>query len=119
MSHLVTIETQVRDPVAVSAACARLQLAPPLHRTVRLFSSEATGLAVELPGWRYPLVCDTTQGRVHYDNFNGRWGDPVHLQRFQQRYAAEKTLIEARRAGHVATEHALADGSIRIAIQAG
>ena len=24
MSHLVTIETQVRDPVAVIAACARL-----------------------------------------------------------------------------------------------
>ncbi len=119
MSHLVTIETQVRDPVAVSAACERLQLAPPLHRTVRLFSAEVSGLAVELPGWRYPLVCDTAAGRLHYDNFNGRWGDPVELQRFQQRYAAEKTLIEARRAGHVVTEHALADGSIRIAIHAG
>lgn len=119
MSHVVTIETQVRDPVAVIAACARLQLAPPLQRTVRLFNGEVTGLAVELPAWRYPVVCDTTAGRLHYDNFDGRWGDPTELLKFQQRYAVEKTLLEARRSGRTALEQPLADGSIRVEILAG
>ncbi len=73
MSHLVTIETQVRDPVAVAAACARLQLPAPTVRTVLVFLEEATGLVVELPQWRYPVVCHTDTGTLHYDNFQNRW----------------------------------------------
>src|SRR5262245_51821635 len=49
MSHIVTVRTQVRDPAAVAAACHRLGLPPPQHRTVKLFSDTAEGLAVELP----------------------------------------------------------------------
>ncbi len=53
MSHIVQIQTQVRDPVAIHAACRRLELPQPLHQTVKLFAAEVTGLAVQLPGWRY------------------------------------------------------------------
>lgn len=73
MSHIVQIQTQVKDQAAVQAACERRQLPPPEQRAVRLFSGEATGLAVELPGWRYPVVCETTNGQLRYDNFEGRW----------------------------------------------
>ena len=73
MSHIVSIKTQVKDPQAVQAACRRLQLAEPEHRTAKLYNSEATGLVVELPGWRYPLVCNTNSGELKYDNFQGRW----------------------------------------------
>ena len=116
MSHIVTIQTKVRDPVAVASACEVLQLPAPSVRTARLFSTEATGLAVELPGWRYPVVCQTETGTLAYDNFGGRWGDDIHLHRFLQRYAVERTKLEARKQGHTAIEQPLSDGSIRVEI---
>jgi len=116
MSHIVTITTQVRDPAAVNLACERLQLPAPQQGTAKLFTEEATGLCVELPEWRYPVVCDTDSGRLHYDNFNGHWGETAHLHRFLQTYAVEKTKLEARKVGRTATEQLLADGSIRLQI---
>ena len=111
------IETQVRDPAAVATACQRLKLPPPVEETTRLYSGEATGLAVQLPGWQYPAVCETTTGQIRYDNFGGCWGDQKELERFLQAYAVEKARIEARRQGHSVTEQQLADGSIRLTIQ--
>lgn len=119
MSHIVEIKTQIKDEAAVRAACARLRLAAPAQRTVRLFSATATGLAVELPQWRYPLVCDLASGALRYDNFDGLWGNPAELHRFLQSYGVEKAKLEARRQGHTTTETTLADGSIRLAIHVG
>jgi hypothetical protein len=119
VSHIVEITTEVRDPAAAEAACRRLGLTQPVGRTVELFSCKVTGLAVELPGWRYPLVCDTSSGTLRYDNFLGRWGDERELDRFLQAYAVEKARLEARRQGHTVTEQLLADGSIRLSIQVG
>ena len=117
MSHVVTIRTQVRDPIALAAACRRLGLAAPTQRTVQLYSATADGWAVELPGWRYPLVCDTAAGEVRYDHFQGRWGEPAQLGRFLQAYAVEKARLEARRRGCSVTETAAADGAIRLTIR--
>lgn len=117
MSHIVRIETQIRDPQAVAAACQRLHLPPPVHGMTKLFSDTVTGLAVQLPGWRYPVVCDTPTGQVKFDNFKGHWGAQPELDRFLQAYAVEKALIEARKHGHLVTEQPLTDGSIRITIQ--
>ena len=119
MSHIVTIQTQVRDPAAISHACQRLKLPDPAFETVKLFSAEVTGWKVELPDWRYPVVCDVEQGQLHFDNFEGRWGDPQHLDRFQQAYAVEKAKLEARKQGYSATEQSLVDGSIKVTIQVG
>ena len=119
MSHIVTIETQVRDPAAVQAACARLKLPPPAERTVALFSGSATGLAVELPGWKFPLVCDTQSGELKFDNYEGLWGDRAELDRFLQSYAIEKARLEARCSGHTLTEQPLEDGSVRLTIHVG
>jgi hypothetical protein len=117
MSHIVTVRTQVRDAAAVVAACHRLGLPPPQHRTVMLFSDTAEGLAVELPGWNYPVVCNLTTGDVKFDNFEGRWGDQKQLDRFLQAYAAEKAKLEARKKGYSVTEQSLLDGSIKLTIQ--
>src|SRR4051812_47118732 len=73
MSHIVTISTDVRDPDAVAAACLRLGLPGPAHGTATLFEGQATGLLVRLPGWLYPVVCDTATGVVRYDNYNQAW----------------------------------------------
>ena len=117
MSHIVQIRTQIRDVAAVRAACHRLALSEPVQGTVKLFSGEATGWAVQLPDWQYPVVCNTATGEVKYDNFGGSWGEQKELDRFMQAYAVEKARIESRKRGHSVAETALADGSIKLTIQ--
>ena len=116
MSHVVEIKTQVKDATAVAAACRRLKLNEPRRETVTLFSAEVTGLAVQLPQWNYPIVCDTSTGEVKYDNYGGRWGQQPHLDQFLQAYTVEKARLEARRQGHSVSEQQLEDGSIRVRI---
>lgn len=117
MSHIVTIKTQIRDAEAVQLACRRLGLPPPVHGTTQLFSGRVTGLAVQLPGWNYPAVCDLASGQVDFDNYGGAWGNQKELEKFIQMYAVEKARLEARRRGHTVIEQSLADGSIKLTIQ--
>ena len=119
MSHIVEIKSQVRDPIAVRAACHRLHLDSPITGKTKLFSGEATGLIVKLPDWKYPVVFDTESGEARYDNYNGHWGDQQQLDRFLQAYACEKAKIEARKQGHTIVEQPLADGSIKLTVQVG
>lgn len=119
MSHIVEIATEVRDPAAIRAACQRLTLPPPAYGPTRLFAGEVTGWAVRLPDWKFPAVCNTDTGRVHYDNYGGRWGDESRLHEFLQIYAVEKTRIEVRKQGHTMTEESLPDGSIRMTVAVG
>ncbi len=119
MSHIVTVKSEIRDKTALSAACQRLKLPPPEEGTFRLFSGEATGVAVRLRDWRYPLVGNTSTGALCYDNFGGAWGDQRELELLLQMYATEKAKIEARRQGHTVTEQALTDGSIQLTINVG
>ena len=119
MSHVVQIQTEVRDQMAIRAACGRLVLPEPVYGEVQLYSSREVGWAVRLPGWRYPVVCDVEAAKIAYDNFGGRWGESRQLDRFLQGYAVERARIEARRKGHTVTEQALADGSIKLVIQVG
>jgi hypothetical protein len=119
LSHIVEIKTEIRDEAAVKAACVRLQLATPEHKTVRLFSSTVTGLCVQLPGWRYPVVCDLKTGQLQFDNYNGHWGEQKHLDAFLQGYAVEKAKLEARKKGHTVSETRLQDGSIRVVVKIG
>ena len=96
VSHIVTVKTKIRDTEAVAAACRRLGLSQPSRGTTRLFSGKATGLIVQLPDWRYPIVCNTADGQIRYDNYGGRWGNQAELDRFTQAYAIEKVRLEAR-----------------------
>jgi hypothetical protein len=116
MSHIVTIQARVHDPVAVAAACRRLGLAEPVQGTAQLFSGEASGLIIQLPGWQYPAVIDPLTGAIRYDTYGGAWGEQAQLDRFLQAYAAEKVRLEARKKGYQITEQALQDGSISLQI---
>ena len=119
MSHIVSIQTEVRDPCAIDAACRRLGLPEPVHGTAKLFEGEATGLLVQLPDWLYPVVADTATGQLRYDNYGEVWGDQEHLDRFIQAYAIEKARLEARKRGHSIVEQALPDGSVKLTIHVG
>jgi hypothetical protein len=119
MSHIVTIKTEVRDASAVRAACQRLGLSQPTSGTHRMYSGQVAGLAVQLPKWLYPVVCQLDSGQLQFDNYHGRWGEQRYLDAFLQIYAVERAKIEARRKGHSVAEQTLADGSIKLTIRVG
>jgi hypothetical protein len=119
LSHIVQIQTKLHDPLAIREACLHLGLPAPVPGTAALYSGEASGLLVQLPGWEFPAVIDTLTGVVRYDNYHGAWGDPAHLDRFLQRYAVEKAKLEARKQGYTVTEQALQDGSIKLQLVEG
>ena len=119
MSHIVTIQTRVRDTAAIAAACQRLGLPQPVQGTAKLYSGEASGLLLQLSGWQFPAVIDLGSGVVQYDNYEGVWGEQAHLDRFLQAYAVERAKLEARKQGYVVSEQALSDGSIRVQIVEG
>ncbi|MEW4565780.1 DUF1257 domain-containing protein [Bremerella sp. JC770] len=116
MSHIVSIQTEVRDPTAIRSACCRLRLPEPVFGKTKLFSQSATGWAVQLPNWRYPVVCDVATAKIAFDNFEGRWGDQRYLDRFLQGYAVEKAKLEAVKKGHSVIEQTLDDGSVKLTV---
>ena len=113
MSHTVTIKTMLTDIQAIQAACQRLKLAPATQGEVRLFDRVASGIGVQLDGWRFP-ICVESDGNLLFDNFGGFWGLPEKLEQFQQAYAVEKAKQEARKQGFQCSESVMADGSIRL-----
>lgn len=119
MSHIVQIQTEVRDAEAVRAACKRLGLEEPVQGTARLYEGEVSGLLVRLPEWAYPAVVDTATGQVRFDNYEGAWGDRKHLDAFLQAYAIEKAKLEARKRGRSVFEQPLPDGSVKLTISVG
>jgi hypothetical protein len=119
MSHIVTVQTRLRDAAAIAAACTRLGLPAPVQGTARLFSGSATGLLVQLPKWRYPVVIDTEQGVVSMDNYGGHWGKQSEFDHFLQAYAVEVAKGQARKKGYQVNETALQDGYIKLSIVEG
>jgi hypothetical protein len=98
------------------AACGRLGLPVPVQGTAELYSGSATGLLLQLPGWTFPAVIDTSSGTMRYDTYEGRWGEQQHLDRFLQMYTVEKAKLEARAKGYSVNEQTLQDGSIKLQI---
>ena len=115
MSHTVTIKTKITDLTAIQSTCSRLKLPQPTQGEVRLFDIVASGIGVQLDGWRFP-VCIEPDGNLLFDNFGGFWGVPEKLDQFQQAYAVCKATIEARKQGYTCMESLLADGSIRLSV---
>jgi hypothetical protein len=116
ISHVVTIQTQIKDIEAVRSACKRLALAPPEIGTAKLYSAQSTGIIVKLKGWVYPIVIDPQAGSIAFDNYEGDWGHPKRLEEFRQAYAIAKATIEARKKGHTVVESRLANGSVKLTI---
>ncbi|QDT16645.1 DUF1257 domain-containing protein [Alienimonas californiensis] len=119
MSHVVTIETKLRDPAALSAACERLGLPEPRTETVKFFDgAEQSGLAVRPPGFVYPVLIGE-EGAVRCDTDEGRWGDNAFLGRLKQAYALEAAKLQAKARGHRISETSLPDGGVRLTVTAG
>lgn len=116
MSHIVQIKTEVKDEMAVRAACLRLKWEQPTFGKFRVFSVDREGLGVKIPGWQFPVVCNTNTGAVDFDNYNGNWGEQRLLDQFLQAYTIEKAKLEAAKMGHSVYEEPMADGSIKLTV---
>ena len=116
MSHIVTVKTEVKDEMAVRAACLRLKWAEPQYGKFKVYAVDRAGLGVTAPGWSYPIVCNLQTGAVDYDNYNGHWGEQARLDEFLQAYTVERAKLEAQKNGYSVYEEPLADGSIKLSI---
>ncbi len=117
MCHTISINAEIRDAAVVRAACQRLGLPSPVQGKTKLGRTEVEGLAVQLPGWKYPVVFNTATGQRKLRNPSSKWGDQQHLDRFLQAYAVECIRADARRRGCIVTERQRSDGSITLTVQ--
>lgn len=109
----------MRCEASVQSACKRLHLPAPTRSTFELYNSTESGLGIELPHWKYPVVANTETGQLRYDNYQGRWGSQEFLDQFLQAYATERVKIESRKQGHSVVEQRLDDGSIKLTVSVG
>lgn len=95
MSHTVTVDVEMRDREARRKAAEDLGASIAEHTSARLYErgQEYHGCVIRLPGWTYPIII-TEDNKLHYDHYQGRWGNPELLDRFCQRYTHHVTMEE-------------------------
>lgn len=123
MSHVVSIQAQVKNPDALIRACQgkNIPFTRAIGQKVDLYERAVTGdFSMKLPGWQFPLVIDTATGEAHYDNYGGRWGDERILQDFLQEYSlqvAEEQAYELTLQGWTVERQKQENGDIQLVIQ--
>lgn len=96
MPRVVTIQTQLHDPLAVAAACRQLGLPSPVFREACFAGQVIHDYLIEPASGCAPVVLDTLTGLMRClceegDHFPNR-----HLNRFLRAYIAEKARRLAR-----------------------
>lgn len=111
MSHTVTIAVNFRDPEALRAACAEMQV-PFAERETVTFHDGAThtGMTVRLPEWQYPIVI-TNPTTVAMDDYNGKWGDRKHLTQLKRLYAAHAAVRSLQRQGYTSVRRVVLENN--------
>lgn len=114
MSHIATIEIQIKDPEALAEACRDMGATLTHDTEVNIYQTTVTGTAIQLPGWIYPVVLRGTE--LIYDNYEGQWGDIAHLKRLRQLYTTKATIRAARRMGRRVIAQEARNGRIRLTL---
>lgn len=90
----------------------RVATAAEARGTFKQYSESPAGIGIKLPDWQYPVVVGD-DGVLAVDNFNGHWGDQVHLDSLVQAYSVAKTRQEAAISNMLlASEKQLTDGTV-------
>lgn len=92
MSHTVSIDVKFKNIEAAQKVAEELGCRILGNGNHRLYSSSHSGFAFQFPDWQYPAVIDE-DGKIFYDNYNGRWGRTSDMEKFQEKYAF--AVIEA------------------------
>lgn len=99
MSHTATVKVDLSDREMLKEACEELGLEyrEGLHQ-VKLYQGNVSAeFSVRLPGWSYPIAICGDQ--MHYDNYNGRWGDMSQFHKLQDGYSKHATIQHAENMG--------------------
>ena len=117
MSHTVEVDIELKDIVALAAACKKLNVEMK-EGSHELYSTTETGIAVFLNNWKYPAVI-RGDGTVAMDNYNGKWGEISEFNGLKQRYGIERAAREARMKGYSILEKPCGNGDIQLEITVG
>jgi hypothetical protein len=116
MSHIAKVDIQLKDQKCVEEAAKRLGVKTERVTNYKFYDGTiATGTAVYLKGWRYPLVIKD-DGEAVYDNYNGAWGENKYLNELKQIYGVEVAKKQARLKGYTCIEQKGSDGKITLKI---
>lgn len=108
-SHTTKVAIEIRSREALAAAVLAMGGSVLGYGTHKLYSSTETGFAVQLPGWRYPVIAKDVGG-LAYDNYNGSWGNAADLTKLTGRYAIEAARAAANGQGWMSQD--AADGGL-------
>lgn len=114
MSHIATIEIQIKDPEALAEACHDMGATITHNTEVTIYKTIVSGTAIQIPGWIYPVVLRGTE--LIYDNYNGQWGSIAQLKRLRQLYTTKATIRAARRMGRRVIAQEERNGRIRLTL---
>jgi uncharacterized membrane protein len=99
MSHVVTLEYKLTDRGALEQACSKLGLTIKARATGEGSLHNITGLGIKLPNWNYDVII-TEDGKVNYDNWNGRWGNQSELNKLITQYNYEVVVAALNAEGY-------------------
>jgi len=114
MSHVTTINLEIKDMECFREACADLGYGFEVNTSVQLYQQSACytdATKVTIPGWKYPLA--VKDGKIYYDNYNGSWGTIDKLHALKQRYARNVAVKQAKRKGFRVTEK-VENGTVKL-----
>jgi hypothetical protein len=122
VSHFTTIKTQIKDIVALQAACAELGLQMQDNAEARGFGRKRQHgeYVIRLKGPYDIAVNQQSDGT--YGLATDWWDGHVEKEvgkdysRLMQLYGVHKATAEARKKGYLVSRRALSDGSIKLGI---
>lgn len=117
MSHIAKVDIQFKDHKCLEEAAKRIGVRTERVKNYRFYDGTiASGTAVYLDGWKYPVVVKE-DGEAVYDNYNGSWGTEDKLNKLKQHYGVEVAKKQAHLKGYTCTETVTADGKIKLKVQ--
>jgi hypothetical protein len=120
MSHTTRRKSALKNADLIKAAVEQMPGAKFLgQQTVKQFGSAINGVAVQLPGFKYPIAINTQTGEISSDTFNGHWGKPELIDKLAQNYGIEVAKAEAEQLRGKFDMVTLDDGSVECTITLG
>ena len=122
MSHFTSITTQIKDPVALAAACKELCLPFVANAISRGYGNQTlkADYVIKCPG-RYDIACNKVADGTY--EFTTDWwaGDVAKVvgkgyQRLLQLYGVHKTTAAARARGYSVSRETQKNGEIKLQI---
>ena len=98
MSRLVEIEQSIYDIESFKRIAIKLGYTVSEGSVTFYSGQKVDGTLIKIPGWKYPVVVDKN-GKVHYDCYNGRWGEKDRLLKLTQKYSVEELKMHCASIG--------------------